>query len=92
MMKLFWKKINKNHIFDFRKATFDETSSDYDKLLNDDMCTLLMDEEGNDDDKLKLQNKTIIDEVIDNFHWFDCVFHYFISFFHFTIFSKMPKK
>ena len=23
---------------------------------------------GNDDNKLKLQNKTIIDEVIDNFH------------------------
>ena len=32
------------------------------------MCTSLMNEEGNDDDKLKLQNKTIIDEVIDIFH------------------------
>ena len=31
------------------------------------MCTSLMDEEGNDD-KLKLQNKTIDDEVIDIFH------------------------
>ena len=31
------------------------------------MCTLLMNEEGNDD-KLKLQNKTIVDEVIDIFH------------------------
>ena len=53
MMKLFWIKINKYQIFDSRKATFDETSSDYDKLLNDDTCTLLMDEEWNDD-KLKL--------------------------------------
>ena len=32
------------------------------------MCTSLMDAEGNDDDKLKLQNKTIVDEVIDIFH------------------------
>ena len=44
MMKLFWKKIIEYQIFDSRKATFDETSSDYDKLLNDDMCTSLMDE------------------------------------------------
>ena len=79
------KKIIEYQIFDSRKATFDETSSDYDKLLNNDMCTSLMDEEWNDDDKMKLQNKTIIDEVID-------IFHCFISLFHFTIFSKMPKK
>ena len=39
------KKIYKYQIFDSRKATFDETSSDYDKLLNNDMCTSLMDEE-----------------------------------------------
>ena len=32
------------------------------------MCTSLMNEEGNDDYKLKLQNKTIVDEVIDIFH------------------------
>ena len=81
MMKLFWKKINDYQIFDSRKATFDETSSDYDKLLNDDTCTSVMDAEGNDDDKLKLQNKTIVDEVDDVFHWFDCVFHCFIFIF-----------
>ena len=62
------KKNIEYQIFDSRKATFDETSSDYDKLLNDDMCTSLMDEEGNDDYKMKLQNKTIDDEVIDIFH------------------------
>ena len=85
------KKINKNQIFDSRKATFDETSSDYDKLLNDDMCTSLMDEEWNDDDKMKLQNKTIDDEVIDIFHWFDCLFHYFISLLFLPFFPKCRK-